>query len=340
MNDVILSIAIPTYNRAQWLKLCLTQLLPQVAAVGDDVDVTVYDNASSDNTSEVAQSFIEQGYAFDYVRNTENIGSDRNIAQCFNFAKGHYVLILGDDDVLLDGTLLWLLERLSRQQYGVVCMRPYGYENDFRKEYPGGKGREQTFSDGSDFLAEIGPLVTFISACVINKRLLYKVDAREFCESKLVQMHLVIRAVLAAKQSLFVRRYLLACKRNNSGGYDFSRVFVEEFWHIVDQYSSLGLSGSSIYALEKRMLLGYYPFYLFRQRLAQTGDNESAYAMLKARFGERWLFHLLLSPILRLPRPLGVAWGAGATILGRIAAGDFRRGVMFTRDRLVQMVRR
>lgn len=334
----LLTIAIPTWNRAAYLRLNLDQLVSQFMEVAHPVEILISDNCSTDESPDVVASFMQRGVPIRYIRNTENIGSDSNIAQCFNEAAGRYVLLLGDDDLLVDGVLLWLVERLARQEFGVLCMRPYGFEDDFRKEYPGGSGKEMVFEDGGDFLAEIGPLVTLISACVINKKLLGKVDARDFCGGNLVQVHLVIRAALAAKQSLFVNRYLIACKRNNSGGYDFSCVFVEELGRILDQYRSTGLTPSTIWSFETRMLLGFYPFYLFRQRLAQTGDDEGAYVRFRARFGERWLFRLLLAPILRLPRPLGVVWGAGATLLGRMVTGDLRRGVMFAWHRLVRMV--
>lgn len=338
-NPPLLTIAIPTWNRAAYLKMNLDQLAPQLMEVAHPVEILISDNCSTDESPDVVAGFMQRGMALRYIRNVENIGSDGNIAQCFNEAAGRYVLILGDDDLLVDGTLRWLAECLSRQEFGVLCMRPYGYDRDFRKEHPGGSGGEIVFKDGGKFLAEIASLVTFISACVINKSLLDKVDGRDFCGGNLVQVHLVIRAALAAKQSLLVNRYLVACKRNNSGGYDFSRVFVDELGRILNQYRSMGLTSSAKRDFETRMLLGYYPFYLFRQRLAQTGNDESAYVSFKAQFGGRWLFRLLLAPILRLPRPLGVVWGAGVTLLGRVATGDLRRGVMFMWHRLVRMVR-
>lgn len=332
----LLTIAIPTRNRAGYLRRNLDQLATQLAKVNHPVELLISDNCSTDETPAVIANFIEMGVPIRYIRNTENIGSDCNIAKCFNEAGGRYVLILGDDDLLVDGALPWLANSLVRQEFGVLCMRPYGFDDDFRKEYPGGSGKEIVFENGGQFLARIGPLVTLISACIINKELLRKIDARDFCGDNLVQVHLVIRAALAVKQSLFVNRYLIAYQRNNSGGYDFFQVFAERLGRILDQYLDMGLTSSAKQAFETRMLLGYYPFYLLRQRLAQTGDDESAYAILKTRFGDRWLFRLLLAPILKLPLPLGAIWGGAATLLGRMATGDSRRGVAFAWHRLVR----
>ena len=336
----LLTVAIPTWNRAAFLKLNLDQLTPQLLGLVHPVEILVSDNCSSDESRDVVLSFTQKGIPIRYIRNAENIGSDQNIAQCFNEAAGQYVLILGDDDFLVDGGLACLVNRLAQQELGVLCMRAYGFDKDFRKEYPSGAGNEILFGDGGKFLAEIGAWVTFISACVINKKILGEIDARDFCGGNLVQVHLVIRAALYANNSLFISRYMIACKRNNSGGYDFSRVFVEELGRILDQYLSMGLTTSAKRAFETKMLLGYYPFYLFRQRLRQTGDVESALARFNDRFGDRWLYRILLEPILRLPRPLAVAWGAGVTLIGRVFTGDLRRGILFAWHHLIRIGRK
>ena len=330
----LLTIAIPTWNRAAFLAPCLERLLEEGQNFGGMVEVLVSDNASTDGTQQAVVDAIAAGLAIRYIRNAENIGSDANIAQCFNLAQGKYVLILGDDDLLVDGALPYLLERLSCV-YGVVCLRPYGFESDFRKEHPGFGGRERSFLDAGAFLAVIGPLMTLISACVINKSLLSTVDARQFCGDNLVQVHLVLRAALAAKENLFVERYQIACKRNNSGGYDFSQVFVSNLGAVLDSCKSLGLTGDAILAIESRFMLSYYPFYLLRQRLSNSGDLNATLARFSARYRERFLFKYWLVPIIRLPRPFGIFWGGMATVIGRILNGDLRRGIVFAWNRVV-----
>jgi len=335
MQNILLTIAIPTFNRAEWLKLCLSQLVPQLNDINREVEISIYDNASPDHTEAIVRSFLGDGLPLRYSRNTENIGSDRNIAQCFNEARGKYVLILGDDDLLIDGTLAWLISMLERKEYGVICLRPYGFDGDFRKEYPGLVGPEQEYTNGADFLVAIGQLVSLISSCVINKSILSNVDAKEFCGGNLVQVHLVIQAALLGPISLYTKNYYVACKRNNSGGYDFIKVFVEELSKIFDRYKYLGLTTENIYAFETHMLLGYFPNCLLRQRLTRTGDQVANINRLKERLGKRWLYHICLAPILYLPRPLAIVWGGVITVLGRVWYGDFRRGVYFLRNKFL-----
>ena len=169
-NQPLLTVAIPTYNRAYYLSQILAQLkLETLTYHISNIEILVSDNASSDNTQQVVKKLQESGFNIRYLLNSDNIGSDANIAQCFNTANGHYVLILGDDDLFCNGSLKWLMTALEQNEYGAICMRPYGFDHDFRREFPGTFGRDLVFNDAGEFLVAIGPLVTFISGCVINK---------------------------------------------------------------------------------------------------------------------------------------------------------------------------
>jgi len=333
MTRKILSIAIPTYKRAEWLKLCLENLLPQTELYLDEVEVTIYDNSSPDNTREVVNEFVNRGFKLNYVLNPENIGSDANIAQCFNQSGGKYVLILGDDDLFVDGSLHWLTNKLSSGEFGLVCMRSYGFDSDFRKEYPGSWGEDIEYGDSGDYLSAVGPLITLISACVVNKSLLKDTDANQFCGTNLVQVHLNLLALLASPKNLISTRYHIACKRNNSGGYNFIEVFVERLGRIIDSYQAKGLSHQAIRKFDYRMMVGYLPFYLFKQRVGGVDQSENI-NRLKQRYGHYSLFWVWLMPLVLMPRYLGGLWGAITTFFGRIFYGDFRRGFYFLLSKL------
>lgn len=331
----LLTIAIPTYNRANYLKDTLRQLQLEVEAHQiNDIEILVSDNASSDETEQVVEEFQASGFDVRYVLNLDNVGSDANIAQCFNLAKSHYVLILGDDDLLYDGSLEWLMTVLESREYGVVCMRAFGFDNDFRVEYPKTGGSDQTFDDAGRFLVAIGPLLTLISACVINKDCLSDLDADDFCGSNLVQVHLVLNAALRKEKSLYSSHYHVGCQRNNSGGYDYIQIFVERLGVILDTYEERGLSRESIVAFELRMLLSHLPFYLLKQRFEYLGDQHANRLRLRARHGKSIALWLFLVPIMVLPRYLAIAWGAGVTLIGRIFYGDFRRGLYFFKSKV------
>jgi abequosyltransferase len=332
----VLTIAIPTWNRHEYLRQNLRQLKAEIDTVGHNlVEVLVSDNCSSDATPDVVRETQLAGLAVSYVRNVENVGWARNFAQCVDLATGKYMLLFGDDDVLCSGALRLLLQTLATGDYGVICLRPYGYDVDYEKEYPGGSGRVHRFEDVSDFLIAISKYFTLTSALVINRTLLKDVDSREFIHTNLATFHLVLRAALAARSNLYIDRFLIASKRQNSSPYEFHKVFVSEFWEIIDAHIAHGFKSEAVRRLEQWRLFTYYPFYILDLRSSGRGDLAGTYEVMEARFGTRLLFWLWLFPILRLPRPLAITWGVLTMTVGRMANGEFRRGIIFLRHKLL-----
>ena len=335
-NQPLLTIAIPTYNRSTFLAETLQQLqLEMVRCSPCNIEIIVSDNASNDDTTLIVNAFNESGFLIKYVLNSENIGSDRNIAQCFNLATGQYVLILGDDDLFVDGALDILVKELEIKRNGVACMRPYGFDHNFRVEYPGDVGSNRTYKKAGDFLITIGPLVTLISSCVINKGLLIGVDANDYCGENLVQVHLVFQAAIKAEQNVFISRYMIGCKRNNSGGYNFSKVFVENLGNIFDQYVGESFTRKNVSAIESRLIKSYFPFYLLKQRLNNQGDWQSTFEQFNKRYHGRFVFYIWLFPIFKLPRLLGVLWAGLATVIGRLINDDWLRGLKFAINKII-----
>lgn len=332
-NQPLLTISIPTFNRATYLDAALTQLESELSAigVGNFIEIIVSDNASTDHTADVVLAAQRRGMLLRYIRNKDNLGSDVNIAQCFNEAAGRYVIIMGDDDLFIDGALLSLIRHLRRAEYGMICLKPYGFESDFRAELPASFAGYQEFSEPGPYLSRVAHLVTLLSACVINKSLLPNVDARAFCGRMLVQVHLCVMAALRAKQNLLINNYQIAVKRNNSGGYEHSKVFVTNFFGILDEFVGQGLTFLDIRRIERRFLLSYLPFYIFKLMLAH-GDLAQAKQEFSARFKGRFFYKIWLEPVFYLPRSLAIVWAALITVIGRIAGGDLLRGLFYLKN--------
>lgn len=90
----IVTVIIPTWNRARLLEQALRSTLAQ--AVGGLV-VEVHDNASTDETEEVVRSFADERVA--YKRHPENIGLFRNWSRALEGVDTPYVALLQDDDL-------------------------------------------------------------------------------------------------------------------------------------------------------------------------------------------------------------------------------------------------
>ena len=101
MKRIALSICIPTYNRVRYLK----ELLPSILDQADEgvVEVVVSDNASTDDTAEYLRTINHP--CFSWWTNEENIGGDRNFLKCVAEARGEYVWLFGDDDIMPAGAV-------------------------------------------------------------------------------------------------------------------------------------------------------------------------------------------------------------------------------------------
>ena len=57
----LLSICIPTYNRASYLEGAIQNIITD-NAFGDEVEIIISDNASTDNTEEIAKKYTQKHY--------------------------------------------------------------------------------------------------------------------------------------------------------------------------------------------------------------------------------------------------------------------------------------
>lgn len=123
MNTVLLSICIPTFNRVAYLRELLPALIGEANMVnqGDTgVEIVVSDNASHDETQAFCQSLHCPFMA--YYRNDVNIGGDRNFLACVSRAKGKYVWLFGDDELIWDGGLLRTVTTLLEEQPSLLVL--------------------------------------------------------------------------------------------------------------------------------------------------------------------------------------------------------------------------
>lgn len=111
----LLTIAIPTYNRAAKVRAQCERLLRQIeeARLNNDVDLLVSDNASSDDTKALLEPFTSKpGYR--YFRNPKNVGLVGNYIRCLELSESRFTWVVGDDDEIHQGAIADVAIRLRR----------------------------------------------------------------------------------------------------------------------------------------------------------------------------------------------------------------------------------
>jgi len=102
-NDLLVSVILPTYNRAHLLRRSIQSILDQTY---QEFEIIVVDDCSSDSTEEVVKSFHDERIR--YIRNEKHMGApfSRNVG--IRVARGEYIAFQDSDDI-------WLPRKLAKQ---------------------------------------------------------------------------------------------------------------------------------------------------------------------------------------------------------------------------------
>ncbi len=129
MKHPLITILITTYNRSELLKYAIQSVLNQTLK---DIEIIILDDASPDDTKSVVESYSDKRIT--YIRQTRNVGFTQNFKTGIKKAKGTYIFLLSDDDMILCPDSLEVLYREMRNiKAGVGAMSLLFYDTDIHK---------------------------------------------------------------------------------------------------------------------------------------------------------------------------------------------------------------
>lgn len=118
------SVLLPTRNGGAFLENCLHSVLEQNYS---DFELVVSDNANSDSTPDILRAFAGDP-RLKILRQEQPLPVHENWTATFENSRGDYVLMMGDDDYLLPGTLARLDQTLKRyEDPDCVLFNGYSY---------------------------------------------------------------------------------------------------------------------------------------------------------------------------------------------------------------------
>lgn len=115
-------IIIPCYNYAHFLPQCVQSVLIQGV---DDFRIVIIDNASTDNSVEVARRLAETDSRIEVVCHQTNLGSHASFNHGIDLARADYFMILCADDLLTPGALRQGIAILDRFQEVSLVLGKY-----------------------------------------------------------------------------------------------------------------------------------------------------------------------------------------------------------------------
>jgi glycosyltransferase involved in cell wall biosynthesis len=109
MQSGLISIIIPTFNRAHLLPEALDSIIAQTYS---DWECIIVDDGSTDNTDEVVNNFIEGDNRFKFYKRSEERIKGANACRNFGFevSSGEYINWFDSDDVLLPNFLKYKMD--------------------------------------------------------------------------------------------------------------------------------------------------------------------------------------------------------------------------------------
>lgn len=215
MNEPLVSISIPAYNRPETLARLLHSIdAPQV----EKIEILVVEDFSPrrKEISKVVAQFQEAtDYSVKYSENSRNLGFDKNIRELVKQARGQFVMFMGDDDVFVPGALKSFIDFIDEySDYGFFL-------KSSQHVYEDGKIEKFRYFDGNVFnLPSEEACVSFfrkssyLAGLTINRNYSLKYLTDKFDGSLLFEVYLCAEMTINHKSAYYDK---IITERRNGG---------------------------------------------------------------------------------------------------------------------------
>lgn len=151
-NYPLVTIAIPTWNRASLLKECIRCALAQTY---QHFEVLVSNNASSDDTREMLNEITDKRLRV--IEQETNIGLLPNWNACVAAARGAYIVVVSDDDRIAPSMLTRCISLIrEKPEIPIVVTLSNLHSGALGKTFPaqGSKSLVTGIQDGTEVLTQ------------------------------------------------------------------------------------------------------------------------------------------------------------------------------------------
>ncbi len=290
----LLSICIPTYNRAEMLEKTILSIVSDDIFLNTDlVEIIVSDNCSTDQTEEIclkyAAKFPEK---FFYYKNSENIGGDANILKVLSYGKGRLLKLNNDYCIFLIGTISKILSIILEN---IDEKNVLFFSNSLNKHI----SRKKSFvcKTIDDFILKVGHRATWIGAFSVWKSDYENFEDISRClELGLFQTDVLLRLLQSGRSVYVNNESLFECPFIKRGGYNPAKLFGENYiTKILRTYQVEGLLSKKTLEKEKRRVLEetILPF-LFDFDKRNEFNSSDFMKILKSIYGENLYFYCAL----------------------------------------------
>lgn len=241
----LLTIGIPTYNRAEFLDKCLESIYSEI---NDDpiFEIVISDNASTDNTYEIVEKYKQIHNNIVYHKQQTNVGFSKNLKTVLDLASGEYINPHGDDDFFNKGIIYEITNMIYKNK-------------DCSLMYTLWKNTPLNIINGinmNNYLNEVN-VINFITAIILKNDDYKKIeDNDKFLNTEINQVYIQLELLKTNPKYCILEGNIFRLDSGGAphGGYNWIEAAIINHFDILCSYSKYGLDIETI-KLEKIKVL-------------------------------------------------------------------------------------
>lgn len=270
----LLSICIPTYNRVKELEECLDAALPQTSMNGL-IEVCVSDNASDDGTAALLARYVMKYPQLRTVRQSENIGGERNYLEILKLARGKYAKLHGDDDYFVPGAVQPILYALLHKRTRFLFI------DVLRSD-----GTVEVLEGMDTLVRELSLASGFITSIVVDREAVLRLPGPDrFIGTSLNHIYWLLELLREDPRFSLLKLSMFRYAFNAPRGYNYGDAAIRGYLEILRHFAGRGLS-EEVYAAEKKIVLDR--FVLPRLEMMLEAGFDFDYEGFEAVFTEHY----------------------------------------------------
>lgn len=300
MSQPLLSICIPTYNRACYLWRTLNSITTQKKFIFSDlIEIVISDNCSTDATEEVCMEFVKRyPDKIRYIKRDVTVSGDENFIFVINQAKGRFIKLHNDTCYVLENVLESIIHDLNRADE-LGCIGCF-FANTAAKQ----EGVAECFND---FISNVSFFITWIASHCYRRDFLNNLeDLNRYSHLNFAQVDIAARLYEAGNKFYISNKsYFSTLYVPNKGGYNIAKVFGYNYFYILDLYKKKGLLSPKVFRNELyNTLKKHIVNYCFDYENNFSFDKEGYFRYMKYYWFKPYFYLSYLSAVKKYLRSL------------------------------------
>ncbi len=187
MSNKLLSILIPTYNRAHNLDTQLSLITALQKSI--NFKIIVSNNCSTDNTVDIVKRW-QLNNDIEYFEQNENVGFDRNLCTCINLVETDYFWILGDSTIIELTPFIEINKILSSDKPNAVLINSYNKIKLIDSQY---------YNNPDKILYDLGWNLSHLNSIVLSKNAFNITIAERYYDTNFIHLGVMFEYFVSVK---------------------------------------------------------------------------------------------------------------------------------------------